>query len=174
MKQAVISVLGSVREEDYRLKYTHMVNRDNHLAMHQYLHTCVHMTVCISVYLEHTWQSRSHMETRDNSPYMNLMINRSATEEDGSASGILFCAHYSFVCECMSVFVCLLLSMWRPVMLVMRWVLTQSTMRILLTLSLCWSCLAAMATELKKQKPLWTNRQEERQPHVFIRTSSAD
>lgn len=32
--------------------------------------------------------------------------------------------------------------------------LTQSTMRILLALSFCWSCLAAIATELKKQKPL--------------------
>lgn len=32
--------------------------------------------------------------------------------------------------------------------------LTQSTMRILPTLSFCWSSLAEMATELKKQKPL--------------------
>lgn len=64
------------------------------------------------------------------------------------------------------------LPMWGPATAVMRRVLTQSTIRILLTLSFCWSCLAAMATELKKQKPLWTNRQEERQPHVFTRTSS--
>lgn len=71
-----------------------------------------------------------------------------------------------------STFGYLFLPMWGPVTVVMRRVLTQSTIRILLTLSFCWSCLAAMATELKKQKPLWTNRQEERQPHVFIRTSS--
>lgn len=42
-------------------------------------------------------------------------------------------------------------------------VLTQSTMRILLTLSLCWSCLAAMATELKKQKPLFGKTARERE-----------
>lgn len=42
-------------------------------------------------------------------------------------------------------------------------VLTQSTMRILLTLSLCWSCLAAMATELKKQKPLFGEAARERE-----------
>lgn len=39
--------------------------------------------------------------------------------------------------------------------------LTQSTMRILPTLSFCWRSLAAIATELKKQKPL--RRQERRE-----------
>lgn len=163
MKQVVISVQCSHTTESWTgaRTYTHMANRGNHLAADQYRHMCVgeflYDHVCDHVCSKQSWQFRSEITVCKWTKWWIGVL-------------LLWALFVPTIhsCTCACVFgVCLFLSMWEPVMPVLWRVLTQSMMRILLTLSLLWSCLAAMATELKKQKPLWTNRGEGRQPRVY-------